>query len=469
MARENQGLHIALIIFVMLTVILGVTTFFFFREYEEAVAKAAEAAEQAKADQEAARNILDDSNTLKQQIGWSASDKLPDITRAFNDDMDTYAANFDPADKSYRKVIANLAKELQDTNAREADALAKNRQWQAKVEQLQGVVAPQVAQYKSQADKAATDLKGEQTKFQQERAAFTQKTSQMQGVLAKAQQAAVQKFDEFKQQLAKADERITDLQTALIQKTEIVNKIDRPQFDVADGKIRWVNQREGTVWINLGLADNLPNLSTFAVYDAEINDITAANSKADIQVIQLLGDHLAEARITADNVSDPIMPGDLIHTPIWAPGQKEHFALTDGLDINGDGKSDLHVVRNLLAATGAEIDAVLDENGDQEGKMDGNTRFLVIGTQHDEKTDKKLRDARKKMLDQAEELGVRTVTLKDLLKKTGWKEETPVVTYGKGADPDDFRAKPPEGVPRRSTGNIFKPREVPRSSGRTTY
>ena len=40
MARENQGLQIALIIFVILTIILGVTTFLFFRQYEEATAKA---------------------------------------------------------------------------------------------------------------------------------------------------------------------------------------------------------------------------------------------------------------------------------------------------------------------------------------------------------------------------------------------------------------------------------------------
>ena len=40
MARENQGLQVALIIFFMLTIILGVTTFIFFRQYEEADKKA---------------------------------------------------------------------------------------------------------------------------------------------------------------------------------------------------------------------------------------------------------------------------------------------------------------------------------------------------------------------------------------------------------------------------------------------
>ena len=36
MARENQGLQIALIVFVMLTILLGVTTYLGFRQYNDA-------------------------------------------------------------------------------------------------------------------------------------------------------------------------------------------------------------------------------------------------------------------------------------------------------------------------------------------------------------------------------------------------------------------------------------------------
>jgi preprotein translocase subunit YajC len=35
MARENQALQIALITFVILTLLLGVTTYLFFRQYDE--------------------------------------------------------------------------------------------------------------------------------------------------------------------------------------------------------------------------------------------------------------------------------------------------------------------------------------------------------------------------------------------------------------------------------------------------
>ncbi len=43
MARENQGLQIALIIFVMLTLALSVTTYLFFSQYQESAEEARKA------------------------------------------------------------------------------------------------------------------------------------------------------------------------------------------------------------------------------------------------------------------------------------------------------------------------------------------------------------------------------------------------------------------------------------------
>ncbi len=57
-ARENQGLQIALIVFVMLTIILIVTTFLFFQNYREEQTKNKtldEASRKAATDREAAK------------------------------------------------------------------------------------------------------------------------------------------------------------------------------------------------------------------------------------------------------------------------------------------------------------------------------------------------------------------------------------------------------------------------------
>ncbi len=65
--------------------------------------------------------------------------------------------------------------------------------------------------------------------------------------------------------------------------------------------------------------------------------MTSASKKGGIEISRILGDHLAEARIVDDNISDPLLPGDVVHTALWTPGVREKFAFTDGMDIDGDG------------------------------------------------------------------------------------------------------------------------------------
>ena len=48
--------------------------------------------------------------------------------------------------------------------------------------------------------------------------------------------------------------------------------VKKETFEVADGEITWVNQRNGTVWINLGRADSLGRQTSFSVYAADTND-----------------------------------------------------------------------------------------------------------------------------------------------------------------------------------------------------
>ena len=58
-ARENQGLQIALIVFVMLTIVLIVTTFLFFQNYRDEQTKNKKAADDvatANKDREKAKN-----------------------------------------------------------------------------------------------------------------------------------------------------------------------------------------------------------------------------------------------------------------------------------------------------------------------------------------------------------------------------------------------------------------------------
>jgi hypothetical protein len=72
------------------------------------------------------------------------------------------------------------------------------------------------------------------------------------------------------------------------------------------------------------------------------------------------------------------------------------------------------------------------------------------------------------LLRKADGMGIKTMPLPDLLRQMGWKNQTPVVRFGRGANPDDFRPQPPEGGQPTSSGQVsplFEPRNPPRSTG----
>jgi len=245
---------------------------------------------------------------------------------------------------------------------------------------------------------------------------------------------------------------IVDRQAVKIETYE-ADKIE----GVPNGEITWVNQRNNTVWINLGKADALRRQITFSVYPADLTNLTIKGKKASIEVTQILGDHLAEARVLEDDVANPITPGDKIYTPLWSPGEKRRFALAGIMDLDGDGKSDLQTVMNLIAVNGGVVDCYIADSGPNKNKMVGritvNTNCLILGDAPTEGNADQI-PAFSKITDDAKQLRLPIIQLGDMLQRMGWKNLTPVVRFGRGANPNDFRAKPDEGFQRKSTGNV---------------
>ncbi len=197
----------------------------------------------------------------------------------------------------------------------------------------------------------------------------------------------------------------------------------------------WVNQQARSVWISLGRADGLQRQMTFSVYPSTAMDVGKAPRKGSIEVTEILGDHLAEARILEDNPSDPIMPGDLIHTPVWEAGQRPRFALADGMDIDGDGKSDLDIVLNIIRSNGGIVDCYIDDEDNKTGEITSETRSPGAQVPSRMKT---ASEARRKARYRAVTLRRRLRIDKDLspelLNRMGWRIQTPVIRYGAAAE-----------------------------------
>jgi len=472
MAKENQGLQIALIIFVMLTIILGVTTFIFFRNYEEATAAAEKAEEDATERRGANEKLVSDCNDLKQLMGFAATMSLDDVTAKKEEDMRKYAGNFSPDNQYYSPVLEYLYTTLQQKNEELADAREEQQSTDDLLKVREAQKDPQIQEFAQLAERAAADKAQEKQRFEAQRAQFVQDGAKVAQQLDRSRKQSAEELAELEKKLQETSVRMQKLAQLNEQKSKKLEQVQSETFETPDGEIRWVDQANGIVWIDLGQADALSRQTTFSVYPAATSNLVQAGRKGSVEVTRIRGDHLAEARIIEDTIADPIMPGDKIHTPVWTPGEQKRFALAGFMDVDHDGRGDLQLVRSLITMNGGLVDAWIDEKGKRHGEVSVDTRYLVLGQAPNAKGQPQMIASYTRMIEDAERNGIQTIPLADLLQRMGWRRQTHVVTFGRGANPADFRAKPPEGVPKTSTGNVsevFRPRRPPAGTGRGAY
>jgi len=464
MARENVGLRVALIISAFLIVILILTTYLFFHYYDEEVKNAIKVQERADEMQTANDNIQEENNNLKKLMGCKPEQPFAEILDQFNKDMETYAGTYPEEARNYHDVLPYLDDAVKDKLAELKSNKEEIQSLKDKYEVREASKDPQIKEFEVAAMEADRDKKTLKSKYDAWQTQYEQGQAKVLADLKKLQKASdveIAKRDAEIERISIEHQKAAQLNR---QKSAKLQSLVKETFEVPDGEIRWVNQGNGTVWINLGRADALQRQTTFSVYPADTTNLTTMGKKASIEVTQILGAHTAEARILEDQISDPIMLGDKIHTPVWSPGEQKRFALAGFMELDGDGKSDQHIVRNLITMNGGVVDCETDEEGNRHGVMSAETSYIVLGRAPDEKSKPSVYNGYSRMIREAEKFGVKKISLAELLKKMGWKNQSPVVRFGKGANPADFRAKPAAGVPRASTGNVsdvFKHRRPP--------
>ena len=154
---------------------------------------------------------------------------------------------------------------------------------------------------------------------------------------------------------------------------------------------------------------------------------------------------MAQARILDDKLADPIMAGDKVFTPLWSPGQQNHFALTGIMNLDGDGRNQLNVVRRLIDQNGGEVDCWLDERGHKQGQVTSNTRFIVKGDAPDKGSTETIKN-HGDILRDAEHYQVHTITLPDFKQQMGYQKSSSVEHFGTSAPSVDAGKAP--GAPR---------------------
>ncbi|HEY4235560.1 MAG TPA: hypothetical protein VGM76_19165 [Lacipirellulaceae bacterium] len=456
-ARQDQGLQIALIVFVFLFVVFAAMSYLFYKSSSDAKANVADLQKQMQEKSASESKAKEENGKFRQLMGFGEVDSAEEVEKTFGDDIKKYGG--DPSSGSYRTVLDAVFKAKEETEGRESAAKEQIKGLKESLLAVEGAKEKQVVEFQSEMKKAQEDAAGERNRFEHDRKGLEDTKKQLLANLETQRTT-------YEGQAADKDAKIKELDDKLGKsehaKQNLLAEVSKSSdtFEVADGRVSLANQ-DGTVWINLGSADSLRRQITFSVFDADQHDAAKATKKGSLEVTKVLGDHLAEARVTDDDAKNPILAGDQIYSQVWHRGKKLHFALNGVIDVNGDGHSDLQMVRDLVELNGGVVDAYLGEDGKVNGEITVNTRYLVMGKFPESATQTGMQKGWQEMIDAGKTNGVEVIKLDKFLNQIGYAPKDRTVQMGAAAQHDDFVPGPETGestsAAKTGTGN-FRPR-----------
>jgi len=463
-ARENQGLQIALIIFVVLTIVLIVTTYMFFSSYSQERDKAKSLAEQKSSADTAAQQAVAEFDRIKTLIGAAQPDRIDAVEEAAKVDMATHGEGLVESKQNYRDLVKHMSAKLRKYEENNTKLAALTAELEGKLKTNEEAAKAAEANYVAELNKAGEDLKAERDKFGTDR---TELTGQMQQLSGRIQTTAAEHEKVVQQSTAEIATLSTELKRSEELRERLLNKdaADKKANEYPDGKVVRVNQRTRLAYLNVGTADGLRNQTSFVVVAPEDGNPVKSKPKGMIEVVRLTGDHQAEARIVEDDLSNPIMPNDLIFSTVWEAGRAEHFALAGYMDIDQDGENDRQLIRDLITMNGGVIDAEVTADGSKNGEMSVQTKYLVQGARPT--AESKDLEGYGAILTEAQKLGVPTISVNEFLDYMGYRGQEQTVNLGRNSVPSDFKPRLPGDVQRTVKGNelpkdVRKPRRIDR-------
>ncbi len=458
--KENQTLQI-IIISLVISFLLSLAGLVWVNSNRKAAVARATAAEQRSSEaQSAQRQLQEEANRYKRWMGYAEADSSATIEKSFEEDMQRWGSTFEESSRFYRTILQNIFEENRKLSLSEGEAKEQLKKLKQTLLATEKEKDEQIKEALAELKKVKADAASERNKFETQYSDISTKNQEIASQLDEQRN----RFDETVAEHSAEAKELTE-QAKKLERVNTVLRTGIPEDDPfaqpADGEVRWVNQRTGTVWINLGEKDGLRPQVTFTIFSSSQDDALTADQKATVEVTRLLGPKMAEARITSDTPTDPIVEGDKIYSQVWSPGRKVAYAITGIVDMDGDGRDDLEKLKTVIRINGGEIDAVPGPNGTMDGEMSITTRFLILGEFPDEPRQQDMRRSWDLMSKEADTFGIEPIALLDFLELIGWKSDNRTVSLGLGAEADDFvSAKEDPAVYRPGKGtDIFRPRK----------
>ena len=409
---RNTGVTVSLVIFMGLSGALGGATYIGAKGASEAKQQAAALKAESAEFQSLHSRTQSDFTTLKERLGYPAVESAEELSAQMDADLKSALGVVD-SNTSYRDAIQALGR----ANKRGAQGKKDSAQMSKDAQELAA----------SHKDMNAAQLQSYDEKLGELRASHSD---------------------------ALADARSQRINRGLVDRIEEIGNVE---FERADATIIFADQVTRLVRLDVGEKDGVRPMTTFNVFPPDTLDVSKDRAKGSVQVVRTLGEHICVAKILEDEMSNPVMEGDLVYTPLWRPGKVIRYALDYRLDIDGDGLSDLDKIMGLLNSSGAQVAAYINDKGEVEGAITEDVYRLVRANENiedvvtrdstlNDETREKIKKTEADFLQLAKDKGIEEIFLTDFLKSIGYKETAKITRYREkgGVDLQDNGAPVPE-------------------------
>lgn len=475
---RNTGVTVSLIVFMVLSLILGVTTYIGWKGASEKRMQV-EAAKKATADAQSLKSSMESElKSVKEKLGYDAVDDPVQLADTMAADV-TAALGAVEDVASYRDVVLRLG----ENQARKTVELTNYRALQGSAANIATLNSDMTAEQKKAYDVSESTIKtdhsntiaGTQKSYNDLNAGFGAQKQELDDLV----QSTNAQIADAKQQTADYKEAADGFQALNAELNQDLDLLMKKDFTRHSAEVVYADQFLRTARLNVGTLDGVKPLTTFSIYKPSALDMETEKVKGSVQVVRCIGDHLCEAKILEDEMSNPVQKGDLAYTPLWRPGKTIRYALAYNLDIDGDGLEDLDELINIIQSAGAEVGAYIDRDGNQVGELTTDLFAVVHADEHsvdlvakakndvdNERQSKEL--VNQKFLLAAKDQGIRLIKLSDFLNMIGYKETGKISRY---QSPDGLNILDDgKAIPEASDGVVapihqVEPDKAPKSTG----
>lgn len=441
-ANKPTAVHFSLVFFVMVSLILGVTTYLGFKQSSEKEAQLAGKEKELATERQTVSQYRNDTDATKTLLGSQAA-----VWGSNADDATTVIGTVAAAmtkqggAQAAPNVIGTLSQMRAALDAAQLEIQSLQRALNENGLKLNAVETGAGAKVNELQTSQASSEQQLQASIAANKQKIDEKNAEIENSKKQANEANVAKGqlqDELDKYRRATEERIALLDKQINFYKDQLDELTKTSFDREDGRIVNVDNTTRTVWLNIGSAEGLRPQVSFSVYTSDNLGIGRGveDIKGKIEVTRILEPHLAEARILDEDLFRPISDGDPIYSPLWAAGRKEYFAIVGRPDLDEDGKSDWDLFNEIIHTSGAEVELFVNDEGQRqpaEAKLSARTKFLIIGDIDDpakfsgipEKQElaEKMQEQQKALIEEARLYGIRWVRLNDFLDYVGWKPE----------------------------------------------